>query len=242
MGVRAPLLVALTLLLGVADVADAQNTPATPSWHPPAPIVPTSGAGRAILPMRAPARPAPPDHRLRDSNLALGLGFLIVPPVNSSFDDTLSERSISPELGWGMDLRLVHRAWKWLWIGGATGFRRRAYNSPGPEVNAHGVDLRLALEGRFPIGSNFELTPHLGAGASYAAVSYNNVTEGGIAPRVSFGLAAGLWFAGDSRFVMRLDYDYYPTAYVNAEKQFVNLGGIGVYFGVEWRPSAGEES
>ncbi len=204
-------------LLAVVERAEAQEAQAVaPVWQPPAPIVPTSGAGRAILPPSPPVRPAPPDRRLATSDLVLGMGIIFAPTISSTFDTTLSERGITPNLLWGLDGRMSHRAWNWLWIGGSAGFRRRSYASEGPSVNAHGVDLKLELEGRFPVGSNFEFTPHVGVGASYAAVSYNSVTDGGIAPRFAMGLSISMWMAGDVRFAMRLDYDSYPTHALNA--------------------------
>lgn len=229
------------LICSGGELAHAQQPAATP-WHPPAPIVATQGAGYPMHPPAAPTPPPPPDLRLERSTVYAALGFFISPVQESSFDHTLTGRGITSATQWGASAEVATRVSRWFWLGGRAGFRKRDFDSGDIRMLAYGLEAEGTGQLRIQIGSTIELIAQAGLGAAHAGVTYNDVFEGGIVPRFSGGIGAGLWFVGDVRAVVRMGYDYFFTPRVNGAGDRLDLGGVAFYLGLEWRPTREADS
>lgn len=162
MGARAAVFAVLPLFMAAGALA---QPPGVPSWA-------------AYRNPEAPGSPAR-DPLPSDSKRAFGFQLVAANAPNTRLDDVLEGLEfVRQPVVWGGQVYYVHRALPWLWLGGASGLRTRAWNrSERSDARAMAMGAMGLVQVRFRVGSRVQLGGSLGIGGAGVGLSLNNTRE-----------------------------------------------------------------
>lgn len=225
----ARLIALVALVVAPAVTAAAQPFPAPPAAPPPSPA---SGFAASVPP---PAEEQPPtcDPTIAVFQAAVVFGG----PARTRWDRALEGHGHLPsERLWGGDVTAMVRVAHWLYLGGRAGVRQREWPIEGDgDASATGGDLLFVSSARLGLGRAVAVGLDLGAGFAHVSLGIRDWAHGGAAARFHAGLFGAYRVGTRVNGLIRLGWDAYRLANVNRYGHDVDLGGLGLWLGVEVR-------
>ena len=225
-------------------IAPADPAPPTPTTiDPNRPHVPPGGVPTVGLPEQAPTprqplrQEPPPPPPLPTPSYSVELQLRSAFPVESSFDQVMSEFGydgvrIEPVGYVGVAVPTL----EWLWLGARYGMRGRNWTHPDrPSAVVAAGDLLGTAQVRFALGRVVELGVLFGGGAGVVVLQLNGISADQVVPRFLIEGTVAFRIGANFAFGPRIGWDYFQWEGMNRYGHGLDIGGPFVGIGLEGR-------